>query len=91
MLRPPRTKRHRTNRSIRTEQAYVDWIKRYILFHNKRHPNEMGSREIEAFLTYLAVEQNVAASTQDPCTFFDSTPATRVFVRSLPDKGPGQS
>ena len=68
VLRPPRTKRHRTNRSIRTEQAYVDWIKRYILFHNKRHPNEMGSREIEAFLTYLAVEQNVAASTQNPCT-----------------------
>ena len=51
--------------SIRTEQAYVDWIKRYILFHNKRHPKEMGSREIEAFLTYLAVEQNVAASTQN--------------------------
>jgi len=54
--------------SIRTEQAYVDWIKRYILFNNKRHPKEMGSREIEAFLTYLAVEQNVAASTQNPST-----------------------
>ena len=51
--------------SIRTEQAYVDWIKRYILFHNRRHPNEMGSQEIEAFLTYLAVERNVAASTQN--------------------------
>ena len=51
--------------SIRTEQAYVDWIRRYILFHNKRHPNEMGSREIETFLTHLAVERNVAASTQN--------------------------
>jgi Phage integrase, N-terminal SAM-like domain len=37
--------------SIRTEQAYVDWIRRYILFHRKRHPNEMGEREITEFLT----------------------------------------
>ena len=51
--------------SIRTEQAYVDWIKRYILFHNKRYPRDMGESEIEAFLTYLAVDQNVAASTQN--------------------------
>lgn len=51
--------------SIRTEQAYVNWIKRFILFHHKRHPNEMGTPEIEAFLTHLAVEENVAASTQN--------------------------
>ncbi len=51
--------------SIRTEQAYIDWIKRYILFHDKRHPQEMDYREIEAFLTHLAVDQNVAASTQN--------------------------
>ena len=51
--------------SLRTEQAYVSWIKRYILFHNKRHAKEMGSAEIEAFLTHLAVDQNVAASTQN--------------------------
>ena len=51
--------------SIRTEQAYVNWIKRFILFHHKRHPREMNSLEIEQFLTYLAVEQNVAASTQN--------------------------
>ena len=43
--------------SIRTEEAYVAWIKRYILFHNKRHPREMGVSEIEAFLTHLAVER----------------------------------
>lgn len=53
------------NYSIRTERSYVGWIKRFILFHNKRHPQEMGVAEIEAFLTYLAVEENVAASTQN--------------------------
>ncbi|MBW4623329.1 MAG: integron integrase [Cyanosarcina radialis HA8281-LM2] len=51
--------------SYRTEETYIDWIKRYILFHNKRHPREMGSREIEAFLSYLAIEGKVAASTQN--------------------------
>jgi integron integrase len=51
--------------SIRTEQAYVDWIRRFILFHGKRHPNDMGEREISDFLTHLAVEKRVAASTQN--------------------------
>ena len=51
--------------SLRTEQAYVAWIKRFIFFHNKRHPKEMGRVEIEAFLTHLAVDGNVAASTQN--------------------------
>ena len=51
--------------SIRTEQTYVDWIKRFVLFNNKRHPAEMGGAEVEAFLTYLAVEGKVAASTQN--------------------------
>lgn len=51
--------------SIRTEQAYVSWIRRFILFHNKRHPREMGPAEVEAFLTHLAVERRVAASTQN--------------------------
>jgi len=51
--------------SIRTEQAYVDWIRRYILYHQKRHPQNMGKPEIEQFLTHLAVERNVAASTQN--------------------------
>ncbi len=48
-----------------TEEAYVDWIRRYILFHQKRHPKEMGTAEIQAFLTHLAVERHVAASTQN--------------------------
>ena len=51
--------------SIRTEHAYVDWIKRYIIFHGKRHPKNMGARDIEAFLTHLAVAGKVAASTQN--------------------------
>lgn len=51
--------------SIRTEQVYVDWIKRFIWFHGKRHPKEMGAREIEAFLTHLAVKSKVSASTQN--------------------------
>ncbi|MFW5816592.1 MAG: phage integrase N-terminal SAM-like domain-containing protein [Wenzhouxiangella sp.] len=51
--------------SYRTEQAYVQWAKRFILFHGKRHPREMGKHEIEAFLTDLAVRQQVAAATQN--------------------------
>ncbi|MGZ8797179.1 MAG: integron integrase, partial [Thermoanaerobaculia bacterium] len=50
--------------SIRTEEAYVTWARRYILFHNKKHPSAMGAEEINAFLTHLAVEKDVAASTQ---------------------------
>jgi site-specific recombinase XerD len=51
--------------SYSTEKTYVHWAKRYILFHNKRHPAEMGTPEIEAFLAYLAQERHVAASTQN--------------------------
>ena len=51
--------------SPRTEKAYVGWIRRYILFHGKRHPAEMGAEEITRFLSALAIERNVAASTQN--------------------------
>ena len=51
--------------SIRTEEQYANWIKRFILFHGKRHPESMGAPEVEAFLTHLAVEGKVAASTQN--------------------------
>ena len=51
--------------SIRTETAYVDWARRFVLFHGKRHPQEMGSAEVEAFLTHLAVNRQVSASTQN--------------------------
>jgi integron integrase len=55
----------RKHYSIRTEEAYVDWIKRYIFFHGKRHPQEMGERELEEFLNDIAVKKKVAASTQN--------------------------
>lgn len=55
----------RKHYSIRTEEAYLGWIKRFILFHDKRHPREMGLPEVDAFLTHLAVHQGVAASTQN--------------------------
>lgn len=51
--------------SYRTEQTYIDWMRRFILFHNKRHPGEMGAPEIQAFITHLASERSVAASTQN--------------------------
>lgn len=51
--------------SLRTEQAYVDWVRRFVLFHNKRHPKEMGTSELHDFLSHLAVERNVSASTQN--------------------------
>ena len=51
--------------SIRTEQAYVDWARRFILFHGKRHPRELGAPDVTAFLTHLAVERNVSASTRN--------------------------
>lgn len=50
--------------SRRTEEAYVGWIKRYIFFHGKKHPSSMGGDEVNAFLTHLAVEQKISASTQ---------------------------
>src|SRR5262249_61604534 len=58
---PARTRHY----SRRTEKAYVHWIKRYIFFHDKRHPAEMGAAEVTAFLTSLAVQGKVAASTQN--------------------------
>jgi len=51
--------------SIRTEETYVQWVRRFIFFHGKRHPEGMGPPEVEAFLTHLAVEGKVAASTQN--------------------------
>ncbi len=51
--------------SLRTEQAYFDWVRRFILFHAKRHPREMAETEIVEFLTHLATQRNVAASTQN--------------------------
>jgi len=56
-----RQKIHLKHYSIRTDEGYISWIKRYIYFHNKRHPKDMGQKEIEAFLTDLAVKGKVSA------------------------------
>ena len=61
--------------SIHTEQSYVDWIKRYILFHGKQHPKNLGARDLENFLTHLAVAGKVAAATQN-----QAKPALLVFT-----------
>ena len=51
--------------SGKTEQAYLLWIRRYIIFHGKRHPKEMGETELSSFLNYLVNKENVSASTQN--------------------------
>lgn len=51
--------------SVRTEEAYVMWIRRFILFHGKKHPSAMGAAEVNAFLNDLAVERTVSAATQN--------------------------
>ena len=51
--------------SIRTEHTYLDWVKRFVLFHRKRHPASMGKADVEAFLSHLAVNGKVAASTRN--------------------------
>jgi len=51
--------------ALRTEQAYLHWIQRYVAFHVRRHPRDLGAREVEQFLTHLAVHRNVSAATQN--------------------------
>ena len=51
--------------SSRTEKTYSEWIKRYILFHNTRHPRDRGAAEVQAFITYLATDRQVSAATQN--------------------------
>ena len=51
--------------SLRTEDAYLHWRRRFIYFHGKRHPREMGGPEVEAFLSHLATDGRVAPSTQN--------------------------
>ncbi|MBV5336303.1 phage integrase N-terminal SAM-like domain-containing protein, partial [bacterium] len=65
LLDQVRDKLRKLHYSPRTEEAYVGWIKRYIWFHGKRHPREMGEAEVEAFLSSLATQRGVSASTQN--------------------------
>lgn len=71
--------------SLRTEQAYVQWIRRFILFHDKRHPKEMGADEIGAFLTHLAVAKSVSASTQN-----QALSALLFLYREVLGRNPGE-
>ena len=64
LMEQVRTRISTLHYSLRTEQSYTHWIKRFIHFHGLRHPAEMGGEEVEAFLSSLAVERNVSASTQ---------------------------
>ncbi len=65
ILKPLSMEIHRRNYSIRTEKTYEQWICRFILFSDNRSPKELGAKEVVAFLQYLAVKRNVAASTQN--------------------------
>jgi hypothetical protein len=51
--------------ALRTEQAYLQWMRRYVKYHGRKHPRDMGPAEVEAFLTHLAVDAKVGASTQN--------------------------
>jgi len=64
--------------ALRSEECYVGWIKRFILFHGNRHPAELGTPEIEAFLTHLAVHDHVAASTQNQAFKHLGSTGTRI-------------
>src|SRR5262245_10984379 len=71
--------------SLRTEEAYVGWIRRYILFHGKRHPMEMGETEINAFVIHLASDEGVGASTQTQALSAILFLYRHVLCRDLPD------
>ncbi|GAF91263.1 unnamed protein product, partial [marine sediment metagenome] len=73
--------------SKRTEQTYSNWIKRFIYFHNVRHPAEMAEPEINAFLTHLAVKEKVSASTQNQALSALLFPYRHVLDREIGDLG----
>ena len=65
MLNQVRDRIRRKHYSIRTEEAYLHWVKAFVRFHAMKHPANMGAAEVEAFLTHLAVDRNVSSSTQN--------------------------
>ena len=73
--------------SLRTEEAYVAWVRRYILFHGKRHPSELGADHVNRFLTHLAVHGKVAASTQNQALAGLLFLYGEVLKMPLPDTG----
>jgi integron integrase len=85
LLDQVRTETRLRNFSLRTEQAYVLWTKRYVLFHNKTHPDKLGPEHVKHFLSYLAVERNVAAATQN-----QALNAIVFLYRQVLNKDPGK-
>lgn len=73
--------------SYRTEQAYIGWIKRFVFFHHKRHPAEMGKAEIGQFLTALAVKRQVSASTQNQAGGLTSDAGDHASAQGLDNEG----
>ena len=77
--------------ALETEKTYVDWIKQYIFFHEKRHPEEMGALEVEQFLTHLAVKRKVAKDTQrlalNALIFLYRTVLGRELAKVMPVRG----
>ena len=73
--------------SIRTEQAYVRWARRFVIHHGRRHPRDLCETDVQAFLAYLAVERQVAASTQNQALSALLFLYTHVLVRPLGDLG----
>lgn len=73
--------------SLRTEQNYTQWVKRFILFHHKRHPAEMGAAEINQYLTFLAVKADVAAATQNQALNAIIFFYREILNRDIPDIG----
>ena len=69
--------------SIRTEQAYIDWIIRFVRFHNLKHPRQMGGDEVQSFLNHLACRQNVAASTQNQALNAPNSGTNKYLVNLL--------
>lgn len=74
--------------SIRTEHAYVEWIRRFILFHGKKHPKDMGEKDISQYISYLATKKRVAASTQNQALNAIVFLYKQVLRRELGDFGP---
>src|ERR1700746_253324 len=65
LLAVAREKMRTAHLALRTEQAYLQWMRRYLAFHNRKHPRELGASGVEQFLTHLAVDRKVSAATQN--------------------------
>jgi integron integrase len=84
LLDQVRDRIRRKHYSLRTESAYIHWIRRFIYFHDKRHPRELGAQEVERFLTHLAVAGQVSASTQNQAMSALLFLYKEVLVQTLP-------